>query len=450
MTQKELLKKSEEITVEEVEIAAKPQKSFTVYISCVGERDPFGRENTEGPLLTCLRYLTEIKGVQFNSIYLIPSSKETSPERHTEDKAEECRQNILENMQVDVQIYPMKVKNPADLTRVYPTLRDILTNIRREVESKAPSHSLVFHINVSSGTKQMTDSLPHLVSVGVLEPYEVYLWQVFDPLHFPELQNRVRRAPELDLLAQERILFQLERLAEQHMYQGAMVLLKQELTVDHIDFAKQLYAFLASHDQWLYKQAHTILNKLLSGQVPDFMQDWLRGLENRLQEIIGGNPSTKLKMLAIDRYYCGWRRLESGLYPDAINHFWTACELALRHHGEDIKAIQPAEQITAFELIGRIGNVMQKSPLNQVKITLQSQAPQQFLLNAVDWLRRIRNEIEHGSRPVDKQLAQNARQIAESVLKTLGWLPSEDSLRPDIVKENLLQLIRAMRDSLWR
>jgi hypothetical protein len=449
MTQKESLKKSEEITVEEVGIAAKPQNSFAVYISCVGERDPFGRENTEGPLLTCLRYLTEIKRVQFNSIYLIPSSKETSPKRHTEDRAEECRQNILENMQVDVQIYPMKVENPADLTRVYPTLRDILTDIRREVESKAPSHSLVFHINVSSGTKQMTDSLPHLVSVGVLEPYEVYLWQVFDPLHFPKLQDRVLWAPELDLLAQERILFQLERLAEQHMYQETMVLLKQELTVDYIDFAKQLYAFLASHDQWLYKQAHTILNKLNTGQVPDFMQDWLQGLENRLQEIIEGNPSTKVKMLAVDRYYCGWRRLESGLYPDAINHFWAACELALRQHGEDIKAIQPAEQITAFELIERIRNVRQGSPLNQVEITPQSQAPQ-FLLNAVDWLRRIRNEIEHGSRPVDKQLAQNARQIAESVLQALEWLPSEDSLRPDIVKKNLLQLIRAMRDSLWR
>ncbi len=447
MTQKESLKKSEEITVEEVGIAAKPQNSFAVYISCVGERDPFGRENTEGPLLTCLRYLTEIKRVQFNSIYLIPSSKETSPKRHTEDRAEECRQNILENMQVDVQIYPMKVENPADLTRVYPTLRDILTDIRREVESKAPSHSLVFHINVSSGTKQMTDSLPHLVSVGVLEPYEVYLWQVFDPQHFPELQSRVQQAPELDLLSQEKILFQLEQVTEQHMYQGAIVLLKRELTVAHIEFAKKLYDILMRHDQWLYKDACNKLEQLLSGQVPDFMTDWLEGLLKWLQEISKENPSAKV--LAVDRYYCGWRRLESGLYPDAINHFWAACELALRQHGEDIKAIQPAEQITAFELIERIRNVRQGSPLNQVEITLQGQAPQ-FLLNAVDWLRRIRNEIEHGSRPVDKQLAQNARQIAESVLQALEWLPSEDSLRPDIVKKNLLQLIRAMRDSLWR
>jgi hypothetical protein len=439
MTEKEL---------EEVKVGARQQKSFIVYISCVGERDPFGREGTEGPLLTCLRYLREIKEVQFNSIYLIPSSKETSPERNTEDRAEECRRKILESMQVDVQIYPMMVNNPADLTKVYPALRDILADICREVESKVSSCPLVFHINVSSGTKQMTDSLSHLVSVGILKSYEIYLWQVFDPLHFPELQSRVRRAPELDLLAQERILFQLEQLTKQHMYQEAKVLLKQELTTDHIEFAKRLYDVLASHDQWLYKYANNILQKILfSGQVPNFMQDWLQGLASWLKEIVKDTPQAEV--LAIDRYYCGWRRLESGLYPDAINHFWTACELALRHHGENIRAIRPAEQITAFELVERIRVAKQRSPLNNAEIVLQGQVPRS-LLDAVDWLRKIRNEVEHGSRPVEEQIARNAKEVAEKVLQTLGWLTSGNFLQPDIVKCKLLQLIQAMRDSLWR
>ena len=439
MTEKEL---------EEVKVSARQQKSFVVYISCVGERDPFG-EGTEGPPLTCLRYLEEIKKVQFNSIYLIPSSKEASPDSHTEDNAEDCRRILLEKMQeVDVQIYPMMVNNPADLTKVYPALRDILADICREVESKVSSCPLVFHISVSSGTKQMTDSLSHLVSVGILKSYEIYLWQVFDPLHFPELQSRVRRAPELDLLAQERILFQLEQLTKQHMYQEAKVLLKQELTTDHIEFAKRLYDVLASHDQWLYKYANNILQKILfSGQVPNFMQDWLQGLASWLKEIVKDTPQAEV--LAIDRYYCGWRRLESGLYPDAINHFWTACELALRHHGENIRAIRPAEQITAFELVERIRVAKQRSPLNNAEIVLQGQVPRS-LLDAVDWLRKIRNEVEHGSRPVEEQIARNAKEVAEKVLQTLGWLTSGNFLQPDIVKCKLLQLIQAMRDSLWR
>jgi|GEM_PF-1885052 len=439
MTEKEL---------EEVKVSARQQKSFVVYISCVGERDPFG-EGTEGPPLTCLRYLEEIKKVQFNSIYLIPSSKEASPDSHTEDNAEDCRRILLEKMQeVDVQIYPMMVNNPADLTKVYPALRDILADIRREVESKVSSCPLVFHINASSGTKQMTDSLSHLVSVGILKSYEIYLWQVFDPLHFPELQSRVRRAPELDLLTQERILFQLEQLTKQHMYQEAKVLLKQELTADHIEFTKQLYDVLASHDQWLYKYANNILQKILSsGQVPNFMRDWLQGLASWLKEIVKDTPQAEV--LAIDRYYCGWRRLESGLYPDAINHFWTACELALRHHGENIRAIRPAEQITAFELVERIRVAKQRSPLNNAEIVLQGQVPRS-LLDAVDWLRKIRNEVEHGSRPVEEQIARNAKEVAEKVLQTLGWLTLGNFLQPDIVKCKLLQLIQAMRDSLWR
>jgi hypothetical protein len=433
-----------------VRVSARQQKSFVVYISCVGKRDPFG-EGTEGPLLTCLRYLIEIKGVQFDSIYLIPSSKEASPDSHTEDNAEDCRRILLERMQeVDIQIYPMKAKNPADLKKVYPALRDILANIRCEVKSKVsscPCHP-VFHINVSSGTKQMTDSLAHLVSVGILKSYEVYLWQVFDPCHHPELQSRVQRAPELDLLAQERILFQLEQLTKQHMYQEAKVLLKQELTTDHIEFTKQLYDVLASHDQWLYKYANNILQKILSsGQVPNFMQDWLQGLASWLKEIVKATPQAEV--LAIDRYYCGWRRLESGLYPDAINHFWTACELALRHHGENIRAIRPAEQITAFELVERIRGAKQRSPLNNAEIVLQGQVPRS-LLDAVDWLRKIRNEVEHGSRPVEEQIARNAKEVAEKVLQTLGWLTSGNFLQPDIVKCKLLQLIQAMRDSLWR
>jgi hypothetical protein len=250
------------------------------------------------------------------------------------------------------------------------------------------------------------------------------------------------------LLAQERILFQLEQLTKQHMYQEAKVLLKQELTTDHIEFTKQLYDVLASHDQWLYKYANNILQKILSsGQVPNFMQDWLQGLASWLKEIVKDTPQAEV--LAIDRYYCGWRRLESGLYPDAINHFWTACELALRHHGENIGAIRPAEQITAFELVERIREARQGSPLNNAEIVLQGQVPRS-LLDAVNWLRKIRNEVEHGSRPVEEQITRNAKEVAEKVLQTLGWLTLGNFLQPDIVKCKLLQLIQAMRDSLWR
>jgi hypothetical protein len=439
MTEKEL---------EEVKVSARQQKSFIVYISCVGERDPFGRKGQKVHCLHAFATSRRLKKCNSTAFTLFLPARRQALIVTLKTMQKNVVVKYLRKHEVDVQIYPMMVNNPADLTKVYPALRDILANICREVESKVSSCPLVFHINVSSGTKQMTDSLAHLVSVGILKSYEVYLWQVFDPLHHPELQSRVQRAPELDLLIQEQILFQLEQLTKQHMYQEAKVLLKQELTVDHIEFTKKLYDVLASHDQWLYKYVNNILQEILSsGQVPNFMQGWLQGLASWLKEIAKDTPQAEV--LAIDRYYCGWRRLESGLYPDAVNHFWTACELALRHHGENIRAIRPAEQITAFELVERIRGAKQRSPLNNAEIVLQGQVPRS-LLDAVDWLRKIRNEVEHGSRPVEEQIARNAKEVAEKVLQTLGWLTSGNFLQPDIVKCKLLQLIQAMRDSLWR
>jgi len=423
------------------------EKSFCVYISCVGENDPIGRENEEGSLLTCLRYLIQIKQIQFNAVYLIPSSKEISPDRNTECRAVECREKIRNEFRIEAQIKPMKAQ-PAELKQVYPALRDLLTEIRKDVEQNAQGQSITFHINVSSGTTQMKESLPFLVSIGILKPHEVYLWQVFDPRHYPDLERRVQRAPELDLFAQERILLRLEQLAEQHLYQEANGWLQCGLTVKYLDFAKQLYKVLAEHDRWLYKAACNNLQRTLSrSQVPDFLQDWLQKVLNWLQKLAQKQPPKNI--LAIDRYYCAVRRCENSLYPDAVNHFWAACELALEEHGKNIQVYRPQDLISASELIERIRN--SQSLLNRNSVKLQGQE-EKTLLDAVDWLRGIRNEIAHGSRPVDKQLTKNASLIAEELFRALGWEQEMQNcpLRPKLVQEKLLQLIQAMRDSLWQ
>lgn len=428
------------------------EKSFLVYISCVGEQDPVSEKTQEdGALLTCFRYLVEVEKLHFNTAYLIPTSKKLTPQRHTEDKAKECKSKMQEmhpNTQ-QITIVPLEVKNPADLRQVYPNMRELLKCIIRDVENQSQNASITFHINVSSGTPQMKESISFLVSTGHLDPYEVRLWQVFDPRGGAvEISERVQHAPELDLLSQERVLYHLEQLTKQHLYQEANNCLRRGLMVAYLDFAKELYKVLAEHDQWLYKAAYNDLKRVLSiGQVPNFLQGWLNEVLNWLKELAQNSPPKEI--LAIDRYYCAERRRKNSLYPDAINHFWTACELALEKHGEEIRVFDPREFISAFKLIELISAF--PSPLRRkfVKLRGRENTP---LLEVVDWLRRIRNEVEHSLRPVDKKLAENALETAKELLEALGWGGKMQNcpLRPELVEEKLSELIRAMRDSLWR
>jgi len=403
----------------------------------------------EGALLTCLRYLISIKNVEVNIAYLIPTSRETSPQRHTEDRAKDCERQIRQiDDRIDVRLMPLMVQNPADLKQVYPKMRELLEDIVQEAEQTAQEKTLTFHLNVSSGTPQMKESLPFLVSTGQLAPHPVHLWQVFDPRGgATELHQRVQPAPQMDLLTQERLLLRMEQLAKQFLYQETNGLLQAPLALDHLEVARKLYRVLANHDQWQYKQARNQLQELLKEQDQgQSLQDWLSETLNWLNEIAQSNPPKG--KLAIDRYYCACRRLIQGLYADAISHFWTTCELALEAHGDAIELPRKPRE-SAWEFIHRIRS-SSDSVLKHQKIRLLNGSVK-TILDAVDWLRVIRNQVEHGTRPVNIQLAEEAKQITEATLKALQWGQQLSSypLHPDQVKSQLLSLIQDMRRSLW-
>jgi len=420
---------------------------FYVYLSYVGEQDPISEKTGEkGSLLTCFSYLTEVRQISFDSIYIIPTSKRLSPQRHTEERAERCAQEIKgKRPDVPVSIKPLEVRNPADLREVYPRIRDILKEVIREVEDQARGEEIEFHLNVSSGTPQMKESFPFLVSIKVLEPYTAHLWQVFDPRGgITAIEERVRKAPEMSLLAQERLLLLLEQLTEKHMYQTARDWLSfSPLEVEYLYFARSIYSILAAHDQWRYGDAYNALKNLLSrhgNEAPDFLKAWLGSLLDWLKELSQNPPED---LLSTDRYFCACRRFESESYPDALSHFWTACELALTKYGRTQGISRKSGEMVG-EFIGRLS----QTPLNRYRVHFQQQ--DRRLLEAVDWLRNRRNEVEHGSRPVDKGLAQDAGEIAEGVLKALNYWRANCPVHHEKVKGNLHELIQTMRGSLWR
>jgi hypothetical protein len=443
------------VSAEQKEVIAMTEKAYCVYISCVGEQDPISQKTeVEGPLLTCFHYLTKCKNIDFNAVYLIPTSKECSPQRHTEERAEECAQKIGEDYpNLPVTLLPLKVRNPADLKQAYPGMRGLLEEIVEEAKQCAQEASIIFHINTSSGTPQMKESLPFLVSVGQLKPHKSLLWQVFDPRGgATTLEERVQRAPELDLLTQERILLRLEQSAKQHMYREANDWVRNSLNVEHLKFARRFYPILAAHDRWEYKQASNDLKSMLEGQsviIPDFLKDWLNKVSQWLERVANADKEA----LSIDRYFCACRRLESGLFPDAVSNYWTACELALKKHWEEIFPTETPPP--AGNLVERLKE--SRSTLNNSHVQfsgfpgLPSQQSNP-ILDALYALRNVRNKIEHGSRPVTPQIAEGAKQIAEKLLKdlNLGQEMQNCPLHPEFVKDNLLKLIYYMRDSLWR
>lgn len=442
------LRERRDVKVARAETAMAAQ--HVIYISCVGEQDPIsGKTQEEGPLLTCFRYLKDVKKIQCHAVYLIPTSRKTSPQRHTEDRAKESEQKIKSiDPQLDVRFIPLEVQNPANLREVYPKMRELLGIIVQQTGQETQGESLVFHLNVSSGTPQMKESLPFLVSIGHLAPHTTYLWQVFDPRGgLTELHQRVQPAPQMDLLTQERLLLRMEQLAKQFLYQETNGLLQTPLTTRYQKPIRRLYQILTNHDQWQYKQARNQLQELLEElkdtSLEQSLRDWLSEILNWLDELAQERPPKD--KLAIDRYYCGLRRLFQGLYADAISHFWTACELALEAHGDDIQ-LPREQQESAWGFIRRL---KRKSMLQQKEIHTKKSSGS--ILDATDWLRVIRNEIAHGLRPVGVQLAKDAKQITEDLLKALQWDRQLSSypLRPEQVKDRLLALIQDMRESLW-
>ena len=433
------------------------RKQFVVYVSCVGEQDPISpKTNAEGSLLTCCRYLRD-KGVVLHEAVLIPTSRELSPGRHTEDKAEECAQILQrEGLCTEVFIKPLKVSNPADLKEVYPQMQQLLLCVFDELRRQSVNESIpkiILHINTSSGTPQMKESLIFLITTefaDLIEKYswQTYLWQVFDPRGgYITLEERIQPAPELDLLTQQRILLRLEQLVKNHIYQEANDWLKLNLQVQYLDLAKGILSFLTDYDHWLYKSAKNRINKLLKqNHIPTSLKDWLQKVAQWLNALI--DPSMNQSKIAIDRYYCAVRRHKNGFYPDVINHAWAACELLLEYHANVLR-IPVSHKTSSWDLIRQVRR--KNSPLNTQQIKLQGH-PEKSLLDAIDWLREIRNDVIHSRRPVTQQLSEHALEIARRTIEVVG-LENEAKncpLCPDLVEEKLTWLIQAMRESLWR
>jgi len=144
-----------------------------ILISFVGNHDPYGSGDTEGPLLT-------LAGSRdFDDIYLFPSGKMPgcSEKDCTEGKAREAC-SLLEKKYshpVNCYVYPLILDDPTDFAQILQEMKKYLSQIIDHYKGG----KVCFNLNCTSGTQQMSACAYVVANAGYIPG--VKLWQVRNP-----------------------------------------------------------------------------------------------------------------------------------------------------------------------------------------------------------------------------------------------------------------------------
>jgi len=400
-----------------------------IYLSCVGEQDPISEAtNVEGSILTSFGHLCEDKQLQFQLAFLLPSSRETSPDRHTESHAEWCVEALQETFGIKPQILPLKVRNAADVRQVYPEMRRVLEEeIMPQVRGLAEGKTEI-HINASSGTPQMKNLWPLLVNRGGFEPYPVEIWQVMDPRGGGTRQERVRPGGELDLLVQENTLDQAEGFAQRNLY-GAVAGELNILSGDLAQFGFKLCRFLESYDHGEYKTAEnqhralwresqTVINRL-----PDEWRDILSKQNQKLAVLANPRSEDFESCFVIALYHTAEHRFKTGIYGNALTVAQTACEVAVDYRLKQLRKERPGLQFSLDQLsyTGKLNLLSQGDEafkdLERERIQHRSLGYDCTVRQAMDWHRDKRNDVEHKGDSVNETMARDALNVSRKFIK---------------------------------
>ncbi|MDY6827150.1 MAG: RNA repair transcriptional activator RtcR family protein [Bacillota bacterium] len=172
---------------------------FKVLISSVGNNDPQGRNQSDGPVLTAVKELNP------NVIYLFPTRKQVDPTyTWTEDNSEALIRQLQENYpELMICKRPLNLPDPTDYRSIIQQLTDEIDEIKNQY-SKSETE---YYISVSSGTPQIQAAFLVLVSSNRIK---AKTYQVINPqfikneqsrlrevdTHFLEESNQIRRAKE--------------------------------------------------------------------------------------------------------------------------------------------------------------------------------------------------------------------------------------------------------------
>ena len=437
------------------------------YLSCVGEQDPFSKTtDSYGSILTSFGYLCEDKQLQFQLAFLLPSSRETSPERHTEEHAELCVEALKEEFEVkpqSVQILPLKVRNAADIRQVYPEMRRVLEEKIMPKVRELAEGEIEFHINASSGTPQMKNLWPLLVNRGAFEPYPVEIWQVMDPRGGGTRQERVRPGGELDLLVQESTLDQAEGFAQRNLY-GAVAGELKILSGDIAQFCFKLCRVLESYEHGEYQTAENQRKALwresqaVINQLPDEWRDILSTQNQKLAVLANPRSEYFESCFVIALYHTAEHRFKAGIYGNALTVAHTACEVAVDYQLKQLRKERPGLQFSFDQLsyTGKLNILSQRDEtckdLERERIQHGSRVYDCTVRKTMHWHRDKRNDVEHKGDSVNETMARDALNVSRKFIKYC--LKCEDKeinnfpFNPRKVERQLAFLLNELRNQL--
>jgi hypothetical protein len=120
-----------------------------ILISCVGERDPFGENNTDGAIITAYRYFKP------DIIYLLPTIEKINSKSNTSKNAEETKEfiemmNKEEGLNTRVFIRGLDLDDPRDYSEVKNEILDKIRSIYDELKENDIEFYYMFLASINS------------------------------------------------------------------------------------------------------------------------------------------------------------------------------------------------------------------------------------------------------------------------------------------------------------
>ncbi len=395
----------------------------TVLLSFVGQNDPLGRENTEGPILTLLHKFqpnevilmaVDEKGMEYAKDTLVWII-ETFPSLSVEHIHKEFRRG-----------------DPVDYEFVLTFAHEVIQKYRNQTWAK---EEVVVLANASSGTPQMTTAMILLKTMGFYgdgQAYRVREWKYVD-------ENHPQVAPlRLEFLQEEGLQREFFAALVSGEYVQAQGLLRtmesitlQSMVKSSIPFLQKMVEGLRLWELGQFKKAGLLLAQAQTAmRQQQVFASWLNQIQDQvhwLQNYALQSPHETQENL-LELYESILRYRQSQRLTDGLARFWRLVEGVLYFRIAQVYHENPRHlrgkhggRCDLYDCMDYLKEKQDPQFLQWYQAHLPKKSMETSIAERLIRLRNKRNESlsAHGMQPVEIEEFEEALQIAEILLKTV-------------------------------
>lgn len=427
-----------------------------VLISCVGDRDPFGENNTDGAIITAYKYFKP------DIIYILPTIEKINSKSNTSKNAEETKEfiemlNHEEKVNSQVFLRGLDLDDPRDYSKVKNEMLDKIRSIYDELQDQ----EVEYYYNISSGTPQMSTVWVMLKNSGMIKG-ELYSISAPRFIENPTPENRVKKI-EMRFLEEDRLLEETKHYLRNYSFEyaskamDALNHITDKADLGHMtNYFKDLFIGYAYWDTIKYDIAKTKIAKIesLTSKYSDY-QDINQLLQKQVHVITKLLESKQEnKYVLLDFYYNMKRRYLRKNYTDALARFWRIYEGCLYYIVREAYKIEPSDLNTSenskfakkimdkYNIKGNISiyklkmiledesnKIYKKISNKEIEVRYQTPNPSKVkLIKILEKLRSDRNNsiAAHGIKPVEEYVAAQAITAAYELIRIVFDMNSDE------------------------